>query len=51
LELLRLLGAVLSRLWAFQPFLSLVIAATVLFELFGPVLTRRSLIRMGEVNV
>jgi Kef-type K+ transport system membrane component KefB len=40
-----------QRLPQFQPFLSLVTAATMLFELFGPVLTRRSLIRMGEVNV
>ncbi len=39
-----------QRFPEFRPYLSLVIAATVLFELFGPVLTRRSLIRMGEVD-
>ena len=34
----------------FEPYLSLVIAATVIFELFGPVLTRRALVRMGEAS-
>jgi len=40
-----------QRFPEFEPYLSLVIAATVLFELFGPVLTRRALVRMGEVTV
>jgi Kef-type K+ transport system membrane component KefB len=39
-----------QRFPEFDPYLSLVIAATVLFELFGPVLTRRSLVRMGETR-
>lgn len=39
-----------QRFPEFEPYLTIVITATVLFELFGPVLTRRSLIRMGEVG-
>lgn len=39
-----------QRFPEFEPYLSLAIAATVLFELFGPLLTRRSLERMGEVG-
>jgi hypothetical protein len=39
-----------QRFPEFERYLSLVIAATVVFEMFGPVLTRRALVRMGEVN-
>lgn len=39
-----------QRFPEFEPYLSLAIAATVLFEIVGPILTRRSLERMGELS-
>jgi Kef-type K+ transport system membrane component KefB len=38
----------IQRLPSFESYLSLVVGATIVFELTGPVFTRRALIRMGE---